>query len=70
MKLYATLETSKGKKVSISDNEEIIATVYEKNLKCYQIIISWVNLGDLENPIMGAVVTSREWRNKEEERRK
>lgn len=70
MKLYATLETSTGKKVSISDNDEIIATVYEKNLKCYQVIISWQNLGDLENTKMGAVVSSREWRNREEERRK
>lgn len=32
MKLYATLETSTGKKVSISDNEQIVATVYDRNL--------------------------------------
>jgi hypothetical protein len=63
MKLYATLETSKGKKVAISDNQEISATVYDRNKKAYQVIISWENLGDLEKPTMGALVRVREWRN-------
>lgn len=65
MKLYATLETSRGKKVSISDNEEIIATVYDGNKKAYSVIIEWKNLGDIEKPIMGAIVSTREWRKKE-----
>ena len=39
MKLYATLETSTGKVVSVSDNEEIIATVYDGNLKAYSVHI-------------------------------
>jgi hypothetical protein len=70
MKLYATLETSRGKKVSISDNEQIIATVYDGNMKAYSVIIEWCNIGDIEEPTMGAIVTTREWRNEPEERRK
>ena len=69
MKLYATLETSKGKVVSVSDNNEIIATVYDGNLKAYSVIIEWCNVGDLENPTMGAIVTTREWRNQPDDRR-
>lgn len=64
MKLYATLETSRGKQVSISDNEQIIATVYDGNMKAYSVIIEFANTGDIESPIMGAVVTTREWRNR------
>lgn len=74
-KLYATLETSKGKVVSISDNEQITATVYDGNMKAYSVIIEWCNVGDImdnegnELPeserTMGAIVTSREWRNRE-----
>lgn len=70
MKLYATLETSKGKVVSISDNNEIIATVYDGNMKAYSVQISWCNMGDPEGsedgvPYYGAIVTTREWRNRE-----
>jgi len=65
MKLYATLETSRGKTVSVSDNETITATVYDGNMKAYSVIIEWCNLGDIEEPITGAIVTTREWRNRE-----
>lgn len=70
MKLYATLETSTGKVVSVSDNNEIVATVYDGKLKAYSVIIEFCNLGDLEKPTMGAIVTTREWRNQPNERRK
>lgn len=70
MKLYATLETSKGKVVSVSDNTEIVATVYDGNMKAYSVIIEWCNVGDIEEPTMGAIVTTREWRNEPEDRRK
>lgn len=79
-KLYATLETSKGKTVSISDNEEITATLYDGNMKAYSITIQWCDVGDImdndgnELPAsertMGAIVTSREWRNQPEDKRK
>ena len=62
-KLYATLENSKGKTVSISDNETITATVYDGNLKAYSVIIDFGNIGDIEEPTYGAIVTTREWRN-------
>ena len=65
MKLYATLETERGKTVSISDNERITATLYDGNMKAYSITIEWCNVGDFEAPTMGAIVTSREWRNRE-----
>lgn len=70
MKLYATLETSRGKMVSVSDNEQIVATVYDGNLKAYSVTIEWCNVGDPEEPTMAAVVTTREWRNQPDERRK
>ena len=63
-KLFATLENSQGKRVSISDNESISATVYDKNMKAYSVNIEWCNIGDLEFPTMGAIVTTREWRNR------
>lgn len=69
-KLYATLETSTGKTVSVSDNEQIVATVYDKNLKAYSVIIEWCTVGDLEEPTVAALVTTREWRNQPVERRK
>jgi hypothetical protein len=69
-KLYATLENSKGKVVSISDNETITATVYDGNLKAYSVIIDFCNIGDSEQPTYGALVTTREWRNQPNERRK
>jgi hypothetical protein len=62
MKLYATLETSRGKTVSVSDNETITATVYDGNMKAYSVIIDWCDVGDGQ---MGAFVTTREWRNRE-----
>lgn len=70
MKLYATLETSRGKTVSVSDNTEIVATLYDGNMKAYSIIIEWCNIGDIESPTMGAIITTREWRNEPDERRK
>jgi len=79
-KLYATLETSSGKTVSISDNEQITATVYDGNKKAYSVIIEWCDIGDLfdndgndlpENEkIKGAIITSKEWRNQTDEKRK
>ena len=79
-KLYANLENSKGKTVSISDNEEIIATVYDGNMKAYSVIISFGDIGDIidndgndlpeSEKTKGAIVTTREWRNEPEERRK
>lgn len=69
MKLYATLETSRGKTVSISDNEQIVATVYDGNKKAYSVIIEWCNVGDFEEPTMGTIVTTREWRNQPDEKR-
>lgn len=102
-KLYATLETSKGKTVSVSDNEEIIATLYDGNMKAYSVHIEWTSVGDPDHwkcpecghfedwnnyedgtpicpkcdidmkhiePTMGAIITTREWRNEPEERRK
>lgn len=68
-KLYATLENSKGKTVSISDNEEIVATVYDGNLKAYSVIIEFCNIGDIEEPTMGAIITTREWRNQPKKNR-
>lgn len=70
MKLFATLETSRGKVVSVSDNEQITATVYDGNLKAYSVIIEFTNIGDIEEPTMGAIVTTREWRNEPKYRRK
>lgn len=69
-KLYATLETSRGKAVSVSDNEEIVATLYDGNMKAYSVRIEWTNLGDIEEPTKGAIITTREWRNEPEERRR
>lgn len=69
-KLYATLENSNGKTVSISDNETITATLYDGNMKAYSVTIEWCNLGDIEEPTMGAIVTTREWRNQPDENRK
>jgi len=73
-KLYATLETSDGKTVSISHNEQITATLYDGNKKAYSIIIEWCDIGDIvdndgnglpeHERTKGAIVTSREWRNK------
>lgn len=80
MKLYATLETSRGKTVSVSDNEQITATVYDKNMKAYSVIIEWGDMGDIidnegnelpeSEKTKGAIVTTREWRNQPDERRK
>ena len=75
-KLYATLETSKGKTVSISDNEEIIATVYDGNMKAYSVHITYGDIGDVidndgnelpeSEKTRGAIITTREWRNREQ----
>ncbi len=79
-KLFATLETSAGKVVSVSDNREIIATVYDGNLKAYSVHIEFTDIGDLfdhdgnelpeDQKTKGAIVTTREWRNQPPERRK
>lgn len=79
-KLYATLENSKGKTVSISDNNQITATLYDGNMKAYSVTIEWTDIGDIidnegnelpeDEKTKGAIVTSREWRNQPEERRK
>ena len=73
-KLYATLETSDGKTVSISHNEKITATVYDGNKKAYNVIIEWSDIGDIvdndgnglpeHERTKGAIITCREWRNK------
>lgn len=75
MKLYATLENSKGKTVSLSDNERIEATVYDKNMKAYSVTIEWCDVGDIidddgndlpeSEKTKGVIVTTREWRNRE-----
>ena len=80
MKLHATLENSKGKTVSISDNEEIIATLYDGNKKAYSVMIEWCDICDIidndgnelpeSEKIKGAIITTREWRNEPDERRK
>lgn len=76
-KLYATLETSRGKTISVADNEQIIATVYDGNMKAYSVIIEFTNVGDPEGseaeggqPCYAAIVSTREWRNEPDERRK
>lgn len=76
-RLFATLETSKGKTVSVGDNEQIVATVYDGNMKAYSVIIEWCNMGDPDGseseggvPHYGALITTREWRNEPDERRK
>lgn len=70
MKLYATLENSDGKIVKLGSNEYIEATVYDGNKKAYSVVIEWTNLGDSEEPTMGAIVMTREWRNKKDSERK
>ena len=63
MKLYATLETSTGKVVSVSDNTEIVATVYDGNMKAYSVIIEWTSIGDPEH----LHCTKCDWRGDETE---
>ena len=80
MKVFATLETSRGKTVSVSDNSEIIATVYDGNMKAYSVHIEYCDIGDImdnegnelpeSKKTKGVLVTTREWRNEPEERRK
>lgn len=80
MKLFATLETSRGKTVSVSDNGQIVATVYDGNMKAYSVTIEWCDIGDIidndgndlpeSEKTKGAIVTVREWRNQPEENRK
>jgi hypothetical protein len=79
-KLYGTLETSRGKIASISDNESITATLYDGNMKAYSVTIEWCDIGDIidndgnelpeSEKTRGAIVTTREWRNQSEVRRK
>jgi len=74
VKLYATLENSRGQIVKLTDNEEIVATVYEGNKKQYAVHIQWCNIGDIPleegdedlpefHAEKGSIVTVREWRN-------
>ena len=49
MKLHAILETSSGKRVMLSDNESIRATVYDGDLKAYSVTIEWCDIGDIEH---------------------
>ena len=79
-KLYATLENSKGKTVSVSDNEEITATLYDGNMRAYSVIISFGDIGDIidndgndlreSEKTKGAIITHRECRNEPDEKRK
>ena len=80
MKLHGTLETSGGKVVSVSDNEQITATLYDRNKKAYSVTIAWCDIGDVAlkegdeklpefHAEMGAIVTTREWRNEPDNRR-
>jgi len=60
--------------VSISDNGQIIATVYDGNRKAYSVIIEWCDVGDLidhegnelpeSKKTKGAIISTREYRNK------
>lgn len=80
MNLFATLETSRGKVVSISDNEQITATVYDHNMKAYSVIIEFTDIGDIIDDegnalpdgqrTRGAIVTTREWRNTDDRKGK
>lgn len=79
-KLYATLEAGKGKTVSVSDNEKITATVYDGNLKAYEVTIEWTDIGDIIDnegndlpetlKTKGAIITVRDWRATDDDRRK
>lgn len=69
MKLYATIENEEGKRVGLGSNKGLTATVYDGNMKAYSVIVEWTNVGDIEKPTMGAVVTVMEWRNQPEDRR-
>lgn len=72
MKLYATLENSKGKTVSLADNEVITATLYEGNKKQYSITIDWGDIGDIidnegndlpeSEKTKGSLITYRDYR--------
>ena len=80
MKLHAILENSRGKAVSLSDNEQITATVYDGNKRAYSVTIEWCDIGDIfdhdgndlpeSEKTKGAIVTTREWRNQPDDRRK
>lgn len=85
----------------MSDNEQIVATVYDGNMKAYSVIIEFTTVGDPEHgnclecgaqtestsecqecgntnektievvpAVMGAIITTREWRNETDDRRK
>lgn len=79
-RLYATIENSRGKIVSLSDNETLTATVYDGNKKAYSVTIDFGDIGDIvdndgnELPdhlkSKGVMISCREWRNQPDERRK
>ena len=61
-KLHATLTKANGKTVKISDNTDIVANFYKGNKVLYSVRISYQNVGDLEEPIMDAIITSHDYR--------
>lgn len=65
-KLYAEIENSKGKKVSLSDNEQLTCTVYDGNMKAYSIIINWASLGDPDHWKCPECGYLQEWDNYED----
>lgn len=80
MKLHAILENADGKQVSLSSNERIEATLYDGNKKAYSVYIDWCDIGDIiddegndlpeSKKTKGAIVTTQEWRNQSDARRR
>jgi len=66
MKLYATVENSKGKAVKIGDNEHIAINLYQGNKKLYTLNVYYENVGDIEKPEMSTIITYRDWRIEEQ----
>lgn len=62
MKLYATITKANGKSEGLGDNEDLVVNLYYKNKVQYTIRISYENVGDIENPTMDTLITTRDWR--------
>lgn len=62
MKLYATITKANGKSEGLGDNEDLVVNLYHKNKVLYSVRLSYCNVGDLEEPDMDAVITSRDYR--------
>lgn len=62
MKLYATLTKANGKSEKITDNKDIVANFYKGNKLLYMVRVSYCNVGDIEEPKMDAIITSRDYR--------